>query len=46
MVLGEIPEPEPGDGNRPYRPFGVEKTDSEAKGTVNKLIGHLKKSEK
>ena len=46
MVLGEIPEPEPGDGKHPYRPFGVEKTDSEAKGTVNKLIGHLKKSEK
>ena len=46
MVLGEIPEPEPGDSNRHYRPFGAQKTDSEAKGTVNKLIGHLKKSEK
>jgi hypothetical protein len=44
MVLGDIPEPEPGD--RPFRPFGKDKSDSEAKGAVNKLIGHLKKSEK
>jgi hypothetical protein len=44
MVLGEVPEPEP--GNPQFRPFGKDKSDSEAKGTVNKLIGHLKKSEK
>ena len=46
MVLGDIPEPEPGDGGRPYRPFGLKKTDNEAKSTVTKLIGHLKKNEK
>jgi hypothetical protein len=46
MVLGEVPDPNPGDGNPPFRPFGLEKTDNEAKKTVNKLIGHLKKNEK
>ncbi|RPH56530.1 MAG: hypothetical protein EHM81_13015 [Chloroflexi bacterium] len=45
MVLGDIPEPEPGFGQQPFRPFGREKSDSEAKGTLNKLIGHLRKSE-
>jgi hypothetical protein len=45
-VLGEVPSPEPGhDPSRPVRPFVVDKSESEVKGTVNKLIGHLRKSD-
>jgi hypothetical protein len=45
-VLGEVPNPEPGnDTPRPVRPFTAEKSEGEVKGTVNKLIGHLRKSD-
>jgi hypothetical protein len=46
MVVGEIPDPDPGGERRPLRPFGEGKTESEAKGTLTKLIGHLKNQEK
>ncbi len=46
MVLGDIPEPEPGLERKPFRSFTADKGEDEAKGTVNKLIVHLKKSEK
>ena len=46
MVLGDIPDPDPSGRRRLFRPFGEEKTVSEAKGTLTKLIGHLKNSEK
>lgn len=46
MVLGDVPEPDPGDKRRPFRSFSADKTESEAKNTVAKLIGHLKNNEK
>lgn len=46
MVLGDVPDPDPTAQRRPYRPFGEKATMVEAKGTVAKLIGHLKDSEK
>ncbi len=46
MVLGEVPDPDPSGKRRLFRPFGENTTPSEAKGTLTKLIGHLKNSEK
>ncbi len=43
MVLGELPEPDPGEGYRPFRAMGVK--DEEARGMVRKLIGRLKDKE-
>ncbi len=43
MVLGELPEPDPGDGYRPFRAMGVK--DDEARGMVKKLIGRIKDKE-
>ena len=43
MVLGDVPNPE-GDGRRPFRPFGKDKADAEAKGTLKKLIGHIQET--
>jgi len=40
MVLGELPEPDPGQGYRPFHNLGVK--DEEARSMVNKLIGHIK----
>jgi len=45
-VLGDVPEPDPSDKRRPFRPFGENTPIVEAKGTVAKLIGHLKNNEK
>jgi hypothetical protein len=46
MVLGDVPVPDPGDKRRPFRPFGENTPVVEAKGTLTKLIGHLKNNEK
>jgi hypothetical protein len=46
MVLGDVPDPDPSGKRRPFRPFGEEKPDSEVRGTVARLIGHLKSNEK
>ena len=46
MVLGDVPDPDPSGKRRPFRPFGEKKTVSEIKGTLTKLIGHLKNGEK
>jgi len=45
MVLGDIPEPETADKRRPFRAFNADKSETEAKNTVAKLIGHLKNKE-
>ena len=45
MVLGEVPDPDPSGKRRPFRPFGEDKTVSDVKGTLTKLIGHLKNTE-
>jgi hypothetical protein len=46
MVLGDVPDPDPSGKRRPFRPFGEEKAQGDAKGTLTKLIGYLKDSEK
>jgi hypothetical protein len=45
MVLGDVPDPDPNGKRRPFRPFGEDKTVSDVKGTLTKLIGHLKNTE-
>lgn len=45
MVLGNVPEPDPGDGRRPFRLFGDAK-DEEVRSTLTKLIGHLQDNKK
>ncbi len=40
MVLGELPEPDPGQGYRPFQALGIK--NEEARGVVNRLIGHIK----
>ena len=40
MVLGAVPDPDPGDGRRPFRVFPGE-TPEEARSTLTRLIGHL-----
>jgi hypothetical protein len=39
MVLGELPEPDPGQERRPFRLLGV--SDEAARSTVKKIIGHI-----
>ena len=46
MVLGDVPDPDPSGKRRLFRPFGEDKTEGDAKGTLTKLIGHLKNSDK
>jgi hypothetical protein len=46
MVLGEIPDPDPSDKRRPFRAFSTDKSETDAKNTVAKLIGHLQNGEK
>jgi hypothetical protein len=48
MVVGEVPVPDPSDKHRPFRDgsSGADKNETEAKSTVFKIIGYLKKSEK
>ena len=46
MVLGEVPAPDPSDKRRPFRPYGEKKTEGDIKGTLTRLIGYLKDSEK
>lgn len=41
LVLGNVPEPDPGQVSQPFRPFTQDKPE-EARQQVNKLIGHLK----
>ncbi len=43
MVLGDLPEPDPGEGYHPFRAMGVK--DEEARGMVKKLIGRIKDNE-
>lgn len=43
MVLGELPEPDPGEGYRPFRGMGIKEED--ARGMVKKLIGRIKEKE-
>jgi hypothetical protein len=45
MVLGSVPEPDPGESRRPFRVFASEKPD-EARSTLTKLIGHLQEPKK
>lgn len=45
MVLGSVPEPDPGEGRRPFRAFGSEKPE-EVRSTLSKLIGHLQEPKK
>lgn len=44
MVLGELPEPDPGEEYRPFRAMGFKK-DEEARVVVKKLIGRIKDKE-
>ncbi|MCS6994572.1 MAG: hypothetical protein N2117_06965 [Anaerolineales bacterium] len=44
MVLGDLPEPDPGEGHRPFRVKGI-KDDEEARGMVRKLIGRIQEKE-
>lgn len=46
IVLGDVPDPDPNGKRRPFHRFGEDKTESDVKGTLTKLIGHLKNSEK
>ncbi len=41
LVLGNVPEPDPGQAAQPFRSFADEKPE-EARQQVNKLIGHFK----
>jgi len=43
MVLGELPEPDPGEGYHPFQTMGLK--DEEARGMVKKLIGRIKDKE-
>jgi hypothetical protein len=45
MVLGEVPDPDPSGKRRPFRPFDQDKTVSDPKSTLTKLIGYLKNIE-
>jgi hypothetical protein len=45
MVLGDVPDPDPSGKRRPFRPFDEDKTVSDVKGTLTKLIGYLKNAE-
>jgi hypothetical protein len=45
MVLGSVPEPDPGEERRPFRVFASEKPE-EARSTLTKLIGHLQENKK
>jgi hypothetical protein len=45
MVIGNVPEPDPGDEKRPFRVFTAEKPE-QARTTLNKLIGHLQEPKK
>lgn len=45
LVLGNVPEPDPGDGRKPLRFFGEEKAE-EARNTLTRLIGHLQDTQK
>jgi len=40
LVLGDVPNPD-GDGRGPFRPFGTDKSEAEAKNALQKLIGHI-----
>lgn len=42
MVLGDLPEADPGQENLPFRRFGLGDSPAEAKNTVEKIIGHIK----
>ena len=46
IVLGDVPDPDPSDKRRPFRAFSADKSETEAKNTVAKLIGRLKNNEK
>jgi hypothetical protein len=46
MVLGDVPDPDPDDKGRPRRAFSKDKSETEARNLVTKLIGHLKNNEK
>ncbi len=43
IVLGELPEPDPGEGYHPFRAMGVKV--EEARGMVEKIIGRIKDKE-
>lgn len=44
MVLGEPPEPDPGEGHHPFRVKGIEDKE-QARGVVQKLIGRIQEKE-
>jgi hypothetical protein len=46
MVLGDVPDPDPSNKRRPFRPFGETSTTTDVKGTLTKLIGHLKSTDR
>jgi hypothetical protein len=46
MILGDVPDPDPGEKGRPQRAFSKNKSEAETRNVVTKLIGHLKNSEK
>jgi len=46
MVLGDVPDPDPSGKRRPFHAFGDENSETDARNTVAKLIGHLKKNDK
>lgn len=41
MVLGDVPNPDPGSGRSAFRPFSADKPESESKTTVKRLIGYI-----
>jgi hypothetical protein len=45
MVLGNVPDPDPGEGRRPFRAFAREKPE-EARNMLTKLIDHLQEPKK
>ncbi|MCX6065613.1 MAG: hypothetical protein NT121_07645 [Chloroflexi bacterium] len=46
MVLGDVPDPDPSGKRRLFRAFSEDKTETDVKNTVAKLIGYLKKDDK
>ena len=41
VVIGDVPAPD-GESRRPFRPFGADRPEAETKGTLHKLIGHIR----
>ena len=43
FVIGDVPAPDV-ESRRPFRPFGADRPEAETKGTIHKLIGHIRET--